>query len=143
MALVAVQNKGPGAVAAVGKAGVLLSEVVAGRGSPGVIVGTSVEIGVDLLVKHPVVRPFASTLAAQTNALIQLGEALKVANDTGNTLDKARAMRMEQVQKTNTIIWLLKKNLAFLEGYSAPEVGLVLTTAQDPFAKFREKTKAE
>lgn len=143
VSVVAVQNKGSGAVAAVGKAGVLLSEIIAGRGSIGVIAGTGIEIAADLLVVHPVIRPFSSTLAAQLSALTQLGEAKIMADSAGGEIDKARWMIREQAQKANTIILLSRLAPEQLMTLSAQELGLVLTTAQDPFLKYRQQMRVE
>ena len=52
-------------------------------------------------------------------------------------------MRREQVQKANSIMYVLKHHPGLTAQYSGPELNLLLSTAQDPFSKFRERHVTE
>jgi hypothetical protein len=130
--------KGPGVTGAVWTAGNLISEIISGRGTPGVIIGSSIEAGTNLFVKHPAIRPFALTLAGQLSALAQIGDAWRVGYETSEKLEAIRLLKVEQVQKYNAVLYLLRSNDGLLSSLSAPESQIVSATLQDPYAGFRK-----
>lgn len=137
IAQVLATGKGPGAVGAIGSMGVLTSEIISGRGTPGVILGTTIEAGTNLLCKHPAIRPFAITLAGQVSALTQLGDAWRVGKATGEKLEVLRELKVEQVQKFNGILFILRNNPKIISDLSLPELMIVMSTLMDPYAGFR------
>jgi hypothetical protein len=166
LASVMVQDMHPGVPQAVGKAGVLLSEYVAGRGSLGVYVGTSLEIGVDLVasfgtksaklapifkfaVAIPIVGPYlqyvahptGSVMAGQASAIIQMLIAWHKWNTANGQADEAFAMYNEQRMKTAAIYTVLEHNIDVTKSMNSIELNLVLKTIADPYSVFREKDR--
>ncbi|MFO0677077.1 MAG: hypothetical protein U0169_11105 [Polyangiaceae bacterium] len=131
------KGAGPGPLTAIGGAGVLVSEIIAGRGTPSVILGSLVEITSDALVKDPRIRPFAAVLARQVSALIQLTETHIRLGITGEMLDDARALRYEQIAKRDALLFLLREVPEARASLSPDERNTIVATAADPFAVLR------
>ncbi|MDA9951454.1 hypothetical protein N9D31_02650 [Oligoflexaceae bacterium] len=140
LAQVVALNKGMGAgrIKAIGGAGVLLGEIIAGRGYPGVVAGTLVEIGTNLAVGHPVIRPFANTLASQVSALMQLSDAYYSAKRSGKQLDLATGYANEQKHKLNALSFLFEQDENFIKKIDHQTLHMTVATFLDPYREFRQ-----
>jgi hypothetical protein len=139
IAQILAAEKGPGAVNAIGTMGFLTSEIISGRGTPGVIIGSTLEATGDLAISHPAIRPFAKVLTRQISALIQIGDAIRFGNYVSEDLEGLRRLKVEQVQKFNAILYLLRTNDQLLYDLNLPEIQVVISTLIDPYALLKSK----
>lgn len=126
-----------GTVGAIYGAGFLVGEIICGRGTPSLILGTTLEIGTNVLVKDPRIRPFAVVLSRQISALGQLGEAQLRSRATSQMLDSARANIYKHYHLVTTLIWLLKNVPEAFDGLEPEQKVFVLANAIDPYADLR------
>ncbi len=127
----------PGRVRAIGKGGVLVSEVISGRGYPGVIIGGLGEVVVDLLVAHPAIRPFANTLAGQTSAMIQIFDAKQTTQSYGDRLEMTRQLTLSQASLFNSLVYLLRQHPDLFHGFDYFERDAVVGIMSDPHRVLR------
>jgi len=128
----------PGRVKAIGKAGVLVSEIISGRAYPGVIIGGLGEIATDIIVVHPLIRPFANTAAEQTSALVQIFDAMHAHSRHGNSLENQRQLRLSQGSLFNSIAYILKTQPQVLDQISFLNQETLVTVMSDPYRSIRQ-----
>lgn len=126
-------QKGPGFVGAIGGVGMLLGDIISGRGTPGVILGSALEIVTNLNIKHPLYRAVLIPTARTISALLVLMDAQHFIDRASDTLTQARELRRHQVALRDAILWLTRANDEALAKFSSAEKDFVLTTVAHPF----------
>jgi hypothetical protein len=143
LAAMSVTGYGQSATNLVMGAGWVASEVISGRGQAGALIGTAVEIGVEIaqsiLKVNPIYYAIASTAGRSVSAMIQLEFARRNAEKVGAQLDQTLAMREEQVAKVNALLYLGKTQPDFYNSLLPVEQGLIVGAILDPFKQLRQR----
>ena len=131
-----------GSLGAVGSFGVMVSEIISGRGTPSMIVGQMIEGGAGYAASRmgpfsPFVYPFAVVASKQANACLQLQEANMRLAYAGVKLDAARASIYRQRALHDMLLWLVRLNPESFDKLNPVEKSYVIATIDDPYVLLR------
>lgn len=120
-----------------GPIGIMVADVISGQATPSRVVGGSIEIATMLLVTDPRIRPFASVLSKQVNAMLQLWEANVHLSAAGNKLDDALAVIKLQRAARDALLWLARETPHHVQKLNPVEQAYLVATIEDPYLLLR------
>lgn len=134
--IAAVTFRNAGLSNAIGSGGVLVSEIISGRSSPGLIIGQSIEATSAMVSKNPLFRPLAITSGKLLNAYAQFQGALATSAMVSKELDEAIALKYRQLALADAMLFLVKKRPDLVQALPPRDRNLILATVYDPEADF-------